>query len=115
MTLKDLIEKHGLPVKVENTYWDGWVEVVASNGTYAVGFNESDGVAHDLLSSLGYSLYTGPKKKRVLYLAVFHNVAMGWAYIDSRLFECEAHAIRSANEYHKFVKLLTDRPIEVTE
>jgi hypothetical protein len=64
MTLKEIIEKHGLPVKVQHGFWSKsrWFEIVAHNGDYAVGFfNNKQGNYRSIHDDNMWRLYTEPK------------------------------------------------------
>jgi hypothetical protein len=112
MTLKELIEKHGLPVKVRRAFWDKheWVQWIAISEINAIGFDDhGKGYTDDMLAT-GYTPYTEPKQKTVYYQAVAQTVS-GAKVVAPNLFT----DAESAEDFlgTEFVKLLTDRPIEV--
>jgi hypothetical protein len=112
MTLKELIEKHGLPVKVQREFWNihEWVQFLATNEIDVLGFdNHGKGYTDDLLS-IGYTLYTEPKQKKVYYQAVLQTIS-GDKSVSNDLYTGAAEAKAALGS--AFVKLLTDRPIEI--
>jgi hypothetical protein len=113
MTLKEIIEKHGLPVKVRHESWDEheWVDIMCVSHTSAVGFVASGLGYSDRLSAPNYTLYTEPKQKRVYYQAILRNCATGGYYTSGDLYISEEEVRDHCGS--SFIKLLTDRPIEI--
>lgn len=113
MTLSELLKDQKLPVRVRRDFWatDLWVEVLGSRGAFCCGFNQ-DGVSmgYSVLSTAGedWSLFVEPKKKRILYQALYNQPS--GAYISGQLFATEDDAKEHDCD---FVRLLKDRPIEV--
>ncbi len=61
-----------------------------------------------------WHLWQEPKKKRVMYHAVFMNSDTNREFVPAPLLKDENDA-RCQYPDHPFIKLLTDRPIEVDE
>ena len=77
MTLKELIEKHGLPVKVQEEVWNTeYFEIVATRGGRCIGYyDDGDPADYYDTSDLNWRLYTKPKttKKVKMYMPVFRD------------------------------------------
>jgi hypothetical protein len=66
-TLKELIDTHGLPIKVTNPHYDTacWFEIVATRENYCVGFYQNGAANFMPIHAMAedWSLYVEPKKK----------------------------------------------------
>lgn len=119
--LGEVLEGRQLPVKVARNGWNVPFTVVYVIDNVAFGFTSMGNPHHYVLSECStkdWHLYTEPKKKRVLYQAVFKYAKdKPYAgYFIGGLYENEEEARSMPNVYGDvFVKLLTDRPIEVEE
>jgi hypothetical protein len=110
MTLKELIEKHGLPVKVRHDGWTRGFITLLVKSEQSVIADTVDGEKIWPLKSPDWHLYTEPAHKKVYYQAVAQTVS-GAKVVAPNLFT----DAESAEDFlgTEFVKLLTDRPIEV--
>lgn len=92
-TLKELIEKHGVNIKVRNKDWlsDTYFEIKSHNNREVVGVHSTGKLSFSYDGSSNWELYVEPKKMVKKYLWAYSNCDND--YITTNVFfsekECE--------------------------
>ena len=117
MTLDEIVKQHGLPVKVCRPASPVWsngyyftLEAKLSNGEYACVNSDNFSITTDGTGCNDWLLYTEPKKKVVMYQAIFQDTETGELFISRGLYRDESHACQTGTQ---FFRLLTEYPVEV--
>ena len=115
MTLDEIWKEHQKPVKVKRGWWSPgqwfFIQAKCPVGVF-IGWlsNGSAEICSNIFDD--WSVYTEPKPKKILYQAVYREDAH--CVLSHYLYESETHAKKHYSD-ELFVRLLTDRPIEVSE